>query len=150
MAERRSQRLVAVLMLAEREEKAAATALGEHQAQLDGERQQLGQLLDYRSQYLADYQQLRSSATAQALMSYSGFLQRLGGAISGQEQRLDQVRRALEQSRSHWQEKYYRRQSLEELVHRLRREEELQAEQRLQRELDDMAAQRFSRNHRPD
>jgi len=146
VAERRSQRLAVVVMLAEREEQAAAARLGEQRGTLEREQQQLAQLQDYRTQYIQDYQQLRSGATPQALMSYSGFLQRLGEAVTGQEQRLAQVRTLLEQCRAQWQEKYHRRRSLQELVERLKVEEDTVLEQRLQRELDDLAAQRFTRD----
>jgi len=146
VAERRSQRLTVVVMLAERDEQAAAALLGEQQATLEREQQQLAQLQDYRAQYIEDYQQLRTGATPQALMSYSGFLQRLGEAVTGQEQRLAQVQGLLEQCRAQWQEKYHRRRSLQELVDRLRTEENAVLEQRLQRELDDLAAQRFTRD----
>lgn len=146
--ERRSERLKAVVMLAEREEQAAAARLAEQQSSLEGEQQQLGQLQDYRSQYLHDYDQLRTNATPQALMSYSGFLGRLSDALAGQEQRLQQVQQALELRRAEWQQKYHRRRSLEQLVAKLKEEESVALEQRLQRELDDMAAQRFSRESR--
>lgn len=146
MAERRSERLAAVVMLAEREEQAAAARLGEQRATLEREQQQLVQLQDYRTQYIDDYQQMRTGATPQMLMSYSGFLQRLGDAVAGQEQRMAQVRGLLEQCRAQWQEKYHRRRSLQELVERLKTEEDAALEQRLQRELDDLAAQRFTRS----
>lgn len=146
MAERRSQRLKAVIMLAGREEQAAAVRLAEQRALLDSEQQQLTQLEDYRHQYLDEYHQLRTNVQPQSLMSYSSFLQRLSQAVEGQRQRLAQVRQGLEQSRAHWQEKYHRRRSLEDLVARLRQEEDTVIEQKLQRELDDLAAQRFSRD----
>lgn len=150
MAEQRSKRLAVVLMLAEKEEQAAAARLGEQQGALEGEQQQLAQLEDYREQYVLDYKQLRTGATPQALMSYSGFLQRLSEAVAGQEQRLIQVRQLVELRRAEWQEKYHRRRSMQELIERLKREEDSVQEQRLQRELDDMAAQRFSREARKD
>src|SRR5690554_1050437 len=116
MAERRSERLKVVLTVAEREEQAAAAQLGEAREQLEREQAQLSQLEDYRAQYLADYRQQWQGVNAQALMSYSNFLQRLGEALGGQQHRLAQVRQQMDQCRRHWQEKYHRRRSLEEMI----------------------------------
>ncbi|WP_341939238.1 flagellar export protein FliJ [Marinimicrobium sp. C2-29] len=146
MAERRSERLRVVVMLAEREEQAAAARLGEQRALLENEQAQLGQLEDYRNQYVEDYHRLRHNVQPEMLMSYSGFLQRLGQALEGQQQRLAQVQQGMEQRREEWQQKYHRRRSLEDLVTRLAQEENSVLEQKLQRELDDLAAQRFSRD----
>ncbi|WP_027329198.1 flagellar export protein FliJ [Marinimicrobium agarilyticum] len=145
MAERRSQRMKVVLQLAEREEQAAAARLGEQQQLLEREQAQLSQLQDYRQQYLDDYARPRSGVTAEALMSYSGFLQRLGEAVTGQQQKLAMVNQAREQSRREWEERYHRRRSLEDMIARLQREEEAAFEQRQQREQDDLAAQRLTR-----
>jgi|GEM_PF-405680 len=145
MAEQRSERLKVVLMVAEREEQAAAARLGEARQQLEQEEGQLAQLQDYRDQYLADYREQRRGVNAQSLMSYSGFLQRLGDALGGQEQKLALVRQQLEQCQRQWQEKYHRRRSLEDMIARMRSEENAALEQRQQRELDDLAAQRMDR-----
>lgn len=149
MAERRSQRMKVVLQLAEREEQAAAARLGEQQQLLEREQAQLSQLEDYRQQYLDDYARPRQGVTAEALMSYSGFLQRLGEAVSGQQQKLAMVDQAREQCRREWEQRYHRRRSLEDMITRLQREEEAAFEQRQQRELDDLAAQRLTRPGRP-
>ncbi len=146
MAERRSERLKVVLMVAERDEQAAAARLGEAKQALEREDAQLGQLQDYQAQYLADYRQQRRGVDARALMSYSGFLQRLGEALSGQEQKRALVLQQLEQCRQQWQEKYHRRQSLEEMIERMRRDESAALEHRQQREVDDLAAQRMNRS----
>lgn len=145
MAEQRSERLKVVLMVAEREEQAAAARLGEARQQLEREEGQLAQLQEYQAQYLADYRERRRGVDARSLMSYSGFLQRLGEALGGQEQKLAQVRHHLDQCRRQWQEKYHRRRSLEDMIERMRREENGALEQRQQRELDDLAAQRMGR-----
>lgn len=145
MAERRSQRMKVVLQVAEREEQAAAARLGEQQQMLERERAQLSQLQDYRQQYMDNYARPRGSVTAEALMSYSGFLQRLGEAVSGQQQKLAMVDQAREQCRLEWEQRYHRRRSLEDMIARLQREEEAAFELRQQRELDDLAAQRLTR-----
>ncbi|WP_347330249.1 flagellar export protein FliJ [Marinimicrobium locisalis] len=145
MAERRSQRMRVVLQVAEREEQAAAAKLGEQQEALKHEQAQLGQLQEYRQQYMNDYARQRSGVSAEALMSYSGFLQRLGEAVDGQQQKLAMVQQSREHCRREWEEKYHRRRSLEDMISRLEREEEAAFEQRQQREVDDLAAQRLTR-----
>jgi len=146
MAKGRAQRLQAVVFLARREEDGAAQKMTELRQMVVDEQQQLEQLQDYRKQYLREYQQQRSGVDPRVLMNYSSFLQRLSQAVAGQEQKLGQLEARLQEQRGVWQEKHHRRKTLDELIARLQREEEAALEQRVQRELDDMAAQLFSRD----
>jgi len=145
MAEGRAQRLRVVLLLAQREEDAAAQQMGKARDLVVEEEQQLVQLHEYRHQYVMDYQRQRSGVQPQVFMSYSGFIQRLSQAVAGQEQKLAQLEAQLHQLQAVWQEKHHRRKTLSDLINRLQQEEDAALEQRLQRELDDLAAQAFSR-----
>lgn len=142
MAARRSERLAVVLRIAEREEQAAASRLRERRDHVEREQQQLAQLEAYRGQYFSDYREMTQGVDAATLQSYSGFLQRLGDALAGQQQKLAQAHQWLEQGRMEWQRRYHRRCSLEEMIKRLRREELSEQDRRQQRELDDLAGQR--------
>jgi len=145
MAESRAQRLRAVLLLAQREEDAAAQQMGKARELVAEEEQQLVRLREYRHQYVTEYRQQRSGVQPQVLMSYSGFIQRLSQAVTGQEHKLAQSEAQLQQLQAVWQSKHHRRKTLNDLIDRLQREEDSALEQRLQRELDDLAAQAFNR-----
>lgn len=147
MSARRLRQMRAVLELAEREERDAGVRFAEQRRQTEHEREQLEQLEDYRRQYLADYPRY-SGVDPASLQSYSEFLQRLGQAVDGQRHQLARVREQLEQARQHWQSRHHRRQTLEEMVERLRREREQALEHERQRELDDLAGQRLTRRGR--
>ena len=148
MAESRAKRLRAVLLLAQREEDAAAGQMGKARDLVAEEQQQLVQLREYRQEYVWEYQQQRSGVRPEVLMSYSGFIQRLSQAVTGQEHKLAQLEGQLEECQAVWQEKHHRRKTLADLIARLQRDEDAALEHRLQRELDDLAAQTLSRRQR--
>ena len=147
MAESRAKRLRTVLLLAQREEDAAAGQMGKARDLVAEEQQQLLHLREYRHQYVLAYQQQRSGVRPEVLMSYSGFIRRLSQAMTGQEHKLAQLEAQLQQLQAFWQEKHHRRKTLADLIARLQRDEDAALEHRLQGELDDLAAQAFSRCH---
>lgn len=145
MAEPRSQRMQIVLMLAERHEQAAAQRLSNYREQINAEQAQLQQLEEYAAHYLDTYGSLKSGLHAQDLISYSGFIQRLGDAKKEQQVKVARMMQTLDQLQQDWRGKYRRRESIQELIVRLRHEENEVLEKRLQKELDDLSAQQFYR-----
>ncbi len=145
MAEPRSQRMQIVLMLAERHEQAAAQRLSSYREQINAEQAQLQQLEEYAAHYLDTYGSLKSGLHAQDLISYSGFIQRLGDAKKEQQVKVARMMQTLDQLQQDWRGKYRRRESIQELIVRLRHEENEVLEKRLQKELDDLSAQQFYR-----
>lgn len=137
----RSDRIRAVLIMAERAEQEAAQNLKRYRDQMVMEEQQLHQLQDYRAQYLQQYQGLRSGLHASEMISYSAFIQRLAQVVGDQEHKLTQMQDQLARLQTQWQQRYHRRQSVEELIERLKREESAVLERRLQQELDELSAQ---------
>lgn len=141
----RSERMRAVLTLAERAEQQAASALKSCREQLVLEQEQLSQLQTYRGQYLQQYQSRRSGLHASEMISYSGFIQRLALVLAEQEKKLVQIQNNYTRLQEYWQREYHRRQSVERLIERLKREENASLERRLQQELDELAAQQHWR-----
>src|SRR5690625_5838798 len=78
----RSERMGAVLTLAERAEQQAAQALESARAQLLNEQQQLEQLQQYRTQYIQEYQNRRDGVRPAELIGYSSFIQRLEAVLA--------------------------------------------------------------------
>lgn len=146
MAEPRSKRMQIVLTLAERNEQAAAQRLGQYRELVNVEKDQLRQLEEYTAQYLQTYAARTSGVYAQDLISYSTFIQRLGEATREQQLKLERMLHALEQIQRDWREKHQRRHSIEDLIARMRYEENELLEKRLQKELDELSAQQFQRH----
>lgn len=137
----RSERMGAVLTLAERAEQQAAQALESARAQLLNEQQQLEQLQQYRTQYIQEYQNRRDGVRPAELIGYSSFIQRLEAVLAEQDKKMLLLQQQLAQRQQQWQQKYRKRKSIQELIERLRQEESTALEQKLQKELDELAAQ---------
>lgn len=145
MAQSRSQRMQVVLVLAERQEQAAAERVGAARQQLRAEEEQLSQLQEYAQQYLNAYGACKDNVRAEQLMGYSSFLQRLEQAKNDQQQRLSRVQQQLDVVIGVWQQAYQKRESIKNLIQKLKHEEALLADKRLQKELDELVNQAYSR-----
>lgn len=145
MAESRAKRLQIVLTLAERHEQAAAKQVAQWREQVVVEREQLQQLDEYTEQYLQVYRERKNGLHAEELITYSGFIQRLGTVKAEQESKLERVIQQHELSLKLWQDKYHRRQSIADLIGRLGKEDNDLLEKQLQKELDELSIQQFQR-----
>src|SRR5690606_2606073 len=134
-----------VLMLAERHEQAAAQRLGSYREQINAEQEQLQQLEEYAAHYLDTYGSLKTGLHAQDLISYSSFIQRLAEAKKEQQTKVARMMQTIEQLQQDWRGKHRRLESIQDLIARLRYEENEVLEKRLQKELDDLSAQQFHR-----
>lgn len=143
MAESRAKRLQIVLTLAERHEQAAAQHVAEWRAQVNVERDQLQQLEEYTAQYLATYGERKNALRAEELITYSGFIQRLGAVRAEQQVKLERVIQQHELSLKVWRDQHHRRQAIGELIGRLAKEDDDLLEKRLQKELDELSIQQF-------
>ncbi|MDQ2078093.1 flagellar export protein FliJ [Marinimicrobium sp. ABcell2] len=137
----RSERMRAVLILAERAEQEAAREFEACRERTLAEQQQLEQLQLYREQYVQEYQSRREGVHPSELISYSGFIQRLAAVLTEQEKKLQHVQQLLQQCQQQWQQMHRRKQSIQELIARLKKEENAALEQKLQRELDELSSQ---------
>ncbi len=146
MVETRSERMQVVLMLANRKENEAAQRLSQFQTQVAAEEEQLRQLDEYANQYLQTYAERTQNVRADELISYSGFIQRLAAARKDQELRLESLYHSREKLRQQWRENHHKRNSIEELIARLKIEENNQFEKRLQKDADELVGQQYARN----
>lgn len=143
MAESRAKRLQIVLTLAERHEQAAAQQVTEWRTQVKIEREQLQQLEEYTEQYLQTYRARKNGLRAEELITYSGFIQRLGAVRAEQQAKLERVIQQHELSLKVWRDKHHRRQAIGEMIGRLGKEDNDLVEKRLQKELDELSIQQF-------
>ncbi|ACE83678.1 flagellar export protein FliJ [Cellvibrio japonicus] len=145
MAESRAQRIRVVLTLAQRQEDTAAERLGQYRDQVRGEEEQLAQLRDYAAQYTQDYASQRQGIYAHQLMNYSGFVARLGELCREQEAKLKRMQLTLNKMQEQWRQCHQKRKSIEDLIERFKREDAVLLDKRLQKELDELTTQKFSR-----
>jgi len=150
MAQSRAQRMQVVLVLAERNEQQAGQQFSQYRTQVDAEIEQLGQLDDYANQYLKIYSERKVGVKPEELIAYSGFIQRLGDARKEQVARIERMQVQLQRLQQAWQVAYQKRESLKDLIVRLRREENTLLDKHLQKELDALVGQAFARGqHEP-
>lgn len=145
MAESRAQRMQVVLTLAQRHEDTAAKHLSECRDLLATEQRQLAELVEYRDQYLQAQGETRTGVYAQELINYSHFISRLGDACREQEAKVVRTQNSLVALQQQWSQKYQKRKSIEDLIARLKLEDNALLDKRLQKELDELSAQQLQR-----
>jgi len=145
MAESRAKRMQVVLTLAERQEDEAAKKLSQFREQLAQEERQLVELRDYANQYLHAQGELRQGVHAHELINYSSFINRLNEACREQETKVERYKVMLDSLQQQWRIKHQKRKSIEELIARLHKEDNLLLDKRLQKELDELSSQQLQR-----
>ena len=145
MADSRAKRMQVVLTLAERNEQQTGQQLSQFTVQVEAEAEQLRQLDEYAAQYLNSYSARKTAVRPQELIAYSGFIQRLGLARKEQQARLDRFQIQLERYRQAWRIAHQKTESIKELILRLQSEENALLDKRLQKEMDELVGQAYSR-----
>jgi len=128
-----------VLRLAQKAEDDAAQKVKEQAQLLQQETNQYNELQSYSQQYLQSYTNLRTGVTAQEMINYSGFISRLADAIKEQELKVLKVQQGLDKLKSFWVVAHQKRQNLNDLIIRMKKDESLLLDKLLQKELDELA-----------
>lgn len=145
MAESRAKRMQVVLSLALRQEDEAAKKLSQFRDQLAQEERQLAELRDYADQYLTVQGALREGILAHELINYSSFINRVNAACNEQANKVERYKVLFESLQQQWRLKYQKRKSIEDLIARLQREDNLLLDKRLQKEMDELSSQQLQR-----
>lgn len=148
MAEKRSARLKIVLQLAQKAQQDIADLMSQQQQKMATEQTQLQQLQDYSLEYQQQVVGQTQHLNSQDLINSRTFLQRLTTLQVNQEQKIHQITAVIEQLTKEWQKRYHRRQSIEDLIARLKVEESADLEKQLQNMIDEMSGQRFFQNNK--
>ena len=143
---KRAQRLLPVIDMAQTAEREAAGVLRQYQAALQNAQQQLHNLQQYRD----DYQQQwidkgQTGVSGQWLMNYQRFLSQLEVAIEQQQKSVAWHENNLHTAQTTWQQAYARLEGLRKLVQRYREEAQKAADKQEQKLLDEMAQRLMSR-----
>ncbi|EJN35800.1 MULTISPECIES: flagellar export protein FliJ [unclassified Pseudomonas] len=147
MALSRAARLVPVVDMAEKAEKAAVQRLGYFQGQVKVAESKLADLnafrLDYSQQWIV---RGSTGVTGQWLLGFQGFLAQLDTAVDQQRQSLVWHQNNLEKARDAWQQAFARVEGLRKLVQRYRDEAQRAEDKREQKLLDELS-QRLPRQN---
>src|SRR5690606_34565443 len=93
----------------------------------------------------ADYSVSSAPRNAQQLINYSSFIQRIDQLKLEQSQKVERAERVVVKAQTVWQQLYQKRKSIADLIERYKVEEQLAIDKKLQKEIDDLTTQRFSR-----
>lgn len=136
--DKRSKRLQTVLKLAQLRQQLAAEQLGAMTRTAAEQAQQAEQLRHYQLDYGEHFKALGGAGVSPGLLrNFQGFFKQLDRAVDTQGERVLLAREQREESRRRWQHQYAREKNLEKLVQRVALEEEIEAEKKQQRALDD-------------
>lgn len=141
MTRKRSQRLQALLKLAAMKEQNAVRALAASAERLQQAQQQSQQLAEYEHDYQQQYTHVDKPVDRSFFLNFQGFFRQLENAQQQQAMAIKVRDHEREQARLRWVDLYARRRLLTNVRERWLQTEALEADKKLQRELDDRAAQ---------
>jgi flagellar protein FliJ len=137
----KSKRFEPIRQIASTSAKDLSRAMGDAGRKVADLERQLEQLKNYRDEYVRNSTQSAGAGAIDAvkLQNYRTFLDRLGEAMRQHLKSLENARAEYEKRRALWSEKRIEAESLGRVVERFRKEEQHAADQREQREGDEMA-----------
>ena len=135
---KRSKRLQIVLDLAEKKKKQADQFLAASRQRVEQDQQTMQQLQQYMSEYHDNYLGVNAEGCSGAqLHAQQAFMQKIKDAQDTQKQAMEQNRKELEVVEQHWKEAYARLQGISKLTDKVKKQEELDQEKALQKQLDE-------------
>ena len=112
--------------------------LGAAQRNLNESEHFLGQLSEYRSQYLAKLQEkLRQNTDSSTLQNYHHFMQQLDAVIAKQRNKIQENQHHVHQQQSDWRKANRETESLSWLINKMQAEQQLAENRREQRITDE-------------
>lgn len=140
MTQTKSQRLNIVLELAERDEREATDAVQLFRKRLQEEQQRLNELKVYYREYEEQFSRQRSGIRASDIANQRQFLVELTHMQSRQAQQIMIVEKGLNQKLEVWRRCHLKYQALEQLIARLKKEENQLLDKKEQKLLDEWFA----------
>lgn len=132
------RKLDPVIEMARKATETALVRLGECNASLQREQNQLDDLQRYRDEYLIRFRQGDPSlVSAKKALDLRGFLAQLDQAILAQQQQVTQHRQVVDRQHKHWVEARNKEQALDSLMSKYQANEQLQLQRKEQRDNDE-------------
>ena len=134
----RSRKLTPVVTMARQATETELLKLGEVNAMLQHDQQQLDELIRYRDEYLTRFREENSMVNSvKKALDLRGFLAQLDQAIQAQQYQVDSSRSRVEQQRQSWLQARNKEQAMDTLVARYQAEEVQKQQRREQRDNDE-------------
>lgn len=143
---KRAGRMLKVVEMATVELDKVAQEFQTIQSNYQAESNQLESLKSYQQEYL---QRLKSSETTtlQQLNRVQVFLEKLNQAVINQNNLVKKLAEQAEIAKQAWVEKKLRKQALEKVYQKLKKDHQVKLDKQEQRMLDDLSSQMFVRNN---
>lgn len=144
--DKRAGRMLKVVEMATVELDKVAQEFQTIQSNYQAESNQLESLKSYQQEYL---QRLKSSETTtlQQLNRVQVFLEKLNQAVINQNNLVKKLAEQAEIAKQAWVEKKLRKQALEKVYQKLKKDHQVKLDKQEQRMLDDLSSQMFVRNN---
>jgi flagellar FliJ protein len=137
---KRSKRFKPVVKVAENHEQEAARVLGSAQTALTQAQQRLGELKQYREEYISRFHTTGAvGMSAAQMVDYRAFLAKLDQAIVEQERVVEQAAAHVEQQRQEWFARRGKVKMLDTVVARYQADERRDADRKEQGDQDERA-----------
>lgn len=145
----RTRKLDPVIDMARKATESELIKLGEHNALLQREQNQLNDLMQYRDEYLARFRQGDPmQMSAKKALDLRGFLAQLDQAIQAQQLQVNHSQQIVNRQQQHWLQARNKEQALDSLMARYRADEEMKQQRREQRENDEHTNAMWLRSRR--
>lgn len=147
MKKTKSQRILLVLELEQRKEKASMDKLSQARTYLDHQKDQLSSLRTYHSQYLQSLKaSMQGVANMSQLHSYQGFIAQVSKAIEQQSLVVDHAQVQFDHAKDEWLGFREKCKGLADLISRYQVQERTVMEKQTERRLEDDFLARRSRS----
>lgn len=145
----RTRKLDPVIDMARKATESELIKLGEHNALLQREQNQLDDLMQYREEYLSRFRQGDPmQMSAKKALDLRGFLAQLDQAIQAQQVQVNQSRQVVERQQENWLQARNKEQALDSLMARYRADENVKQQRHEQRENDEHTNAMWLRSRR--
>lgn len=142
----RTTRLQPIAKITKHDERNAARLHGDTVKQAEQQQNQLSELINYREQYLQNFQAaVKSGLAAVQMQDYRLFIKRLDDAIAQQKISVNNGQQQCEVSREKWSDKRNRNKIMNKAIENSERAEHDASEKRERRELEDRPHKTFTR-----
>ncbi|NVJ60342.1 MAG: flagellar export protein FliJ [Gammaproteobacteria bacterium] len=133
-----SQRIDPVKRVAQQREQNAAETLSKVQASYGQAQAKLHELVQYRTDYLAEFQyRAKKGMSGSQLQHYKSFLLQLEKAIETQQRQIELLQGQVSQQRKEWQSRNQRSQAVDKYQQKLKQKEIADRDRKEARRLED-------------
>lgn len=145
----RMRKLDPVVEMARKATESALVKLGETNALLQHEQNQLDDLMQYRNDYLARFRRDDPLVmSAKKALELRGFLAQLDQAIHAQQLQVNQSQQVVDRQQQFWLQARNKEQALDSLMAKYQADEKHQMQRREQRDNDEHTTAIWLRRHR--